>query len=122
MIQRTFVAEDGKDRRKARLSWYHPDDTVSYSQGLPAAQISAEYIMWLASYFEFALLLVWLNCGGNLKIARYLPLQCADSELCLCADGAKGLVQRWPPEGSGLLQALQHLSTSIYHSGCRFVT
>lgn len=28
VIQRTFVAEDGKDRRKARLSWYHPDDTM----------------------------------------------------------------------------------------------
>ena len=24
----TFVAEDPKNRKKARLSWYHPDDTV----------------------------------------------------------------------------------------------
>ncbi len=29
MIQKTFVAEEGKDKKKARLSWYHPDDTVS---------------------------------------------------------------------------------------------
>ena len=78
--------------------------------------------MWLAPYFEFTLLLISLYCGGSLKIARYLPLQCASSELCLCADGAKRLVQGWPPEGSGLLQALQHLSTFIYHSGCRFAT
>lgn len=28
-MQKTFVAEEGKDRKKARLSWYHPDDTVS---------------------------------------------------------------------------------------------
>lgn len=29
MIQNTFVAAGGKERKKARLSWYHPDDTVS---------------------------------------------------------------------------------------------
>ena len=29
VIQNTFVAKEGKDRKKARLSWYHPDDTVS---------------------------------------------------------------------------------------------
>ena len=29
VIQSTFVAEEGKDKKKARLSWYHPDDTVS---------------------------------------------------------------------------------------------
>ena len=29
VIQNTFVAEEGKDKKKARLSWYHPDDTVS---------------------------------------------------------------------------------------------
>ncbi len=31
MIQNTFVAKEGKDKQKARLSWYHPDDTVSVS-------------------------------------------------------------------------------------------
>lgn len=29
VIQNTFVADEGKGRKKARLSWYHPDDTVS---------------------------------------------------------------------------------------------
>ena len=24
----TFIADDPKSRKKARLSWYHPDDTV----------------------------------------------------------------------------------------------
>ena len=28
-FQETFIAKNGKDRPKARLSWYHPDDTVS---------------------------------------------------------------------------------------------
>ena len=28
-FQETFIAKSGKDRPKARLSWYHPDDTVS---------------------------------------------------------------------------------------------
>lgn len=28
-VQKTLVAEDSKKRQKARLSWYHPDDTVS---------------------------------------------------------------------------------------------
>lgn len=27
-FQSTFVAEEPKERKKARLSWYHPDDTV----------------------------------------------------------------------------------------------
>ena len=27
-IRDTFVAEDPKIRKKARLSWYHPDDTM----------------------------------------------------------------------------------------------
>lgn len=27
-IRSTFIAEDPKSRPKARLSWYHPDDTV----------------------------------------------------------------------------------------------
>ena len=31
VIQNTFVADEGKGRKKARLSWYHPDDTVSIS-------------------------------------------------------------------------------------------
>jgi hypothetical protein len=29
LLKSTFVAEDPKVRKKARLSWYHPDDTVS---------------------------------------------------------------------------------------------
>ena len=37
-FQETFIAKNGKDRPKARLSWYHPDDTVTCSQGLPAAR------------------------------------------------------------------------------------
>ncbi|KAL3137270.1 hypothetical protein ABBQ32_006816 [Trebouxia sp. C0010 RCD-2024] len=27
-VQKTLVAEDSKKRQKARLSWYHPDDTM----------------------------------------------------------------------------------------------
>ena len=27
-MQATFVVDDSKPRKKARLSWYHPDDTV----------------------------------------------------------------------------------------------
>ncbi len=27
-FQSTFIAEEPKNRKKARLSWYHPDDTV----------------------------------------------------------------------------------------------
>lgn len=27
-VQKTLVADDNKTRPKARLSWYHPDDTV----------------------------------------------------------------------------------------------
>ncbi|KAK9817942.1 hypothetical protein WJX72_004602 [[Myrmecia] bisecta] len=27
-VQNTLIAEEGKDRKKARLSWYHPDDTM----------------------------------------------------------------------------------------------
>ena len=27
-FQETLIAEDPKDRKKARLSWYHPDDTM----------------------------------------------------------------------------------------------
>eukprot|EP00891_Asterochloris_glomerata_P000601 jgi/Astpho2/601/Aster-04449 len=27
-FQETFIAKNGKDRPKARLSWYHPDDTM----------------------------------------------------------------------------------------------
>lgn len=27
-FQSTLIAEDAKDRKKARLSWYHPDDTM----------------------------------------------------------------------------------------------
>ena len=27
-FQSTFIAEEPKQRKKARLSWYHPDDTV----------------------------------------------------------------------------------------------
>ena len=29
----TFIAEDPKTRKKARLSWYHPDDTVRADRG-----------------------------------------------------------------------------------------
>lgn len=27
-FRETFIAEAPKDRKKARLSWYHPDDTM----------------------------------------------------------------------------------------------
>ena len=27
-MQATFVMDEAKPRKKARLSWYHPDDTV----------------------------------------------------------------------------------------------
>ena len=27
-MQATFVVDESKPRKKARLSWYHPDDTV----------------------------------------------------------------------------------------------
>jgi len=27
-FRQTFIAEPPKDRKKARLSWYHPDDTM----------------------------------------------------------------------------------------------
>jgi hypothetical protein len=27
-FRETFIAEDPKDRKRARLSWYHPDDTM----------------------------------------------------------------------------------------------
>ncbi|KAK9906717.1 hypothetical protein WJX75_006708 [Coccomyxa subellipsoidea] len=28
VMQSTFVVDESKDRKKARLSWYHPDDTM----------------------------------------------------------------------------------------------
>ena len=28
MFKSTLIAEDPKTRKRARLSWYHPDDTV----------------------------------------------------------------------------------------------
>ena len=48
VVQKTLVAEDGKARKPARLSWYHPDDTVSSSLNmlLKRAVVSQAQLSW----------------------------------------------------------------------------
>ena len=120
MIQTTFVAEEGKEKKKARLSWYHPDDTVSTRTTAGGAPISAAAADAGRDHALNCVLPPFLSCLCNSVIGccHVSDLYTAGSHprlmlvAAVYADGAKGLVQRGPAEGSGLLQAFQHLSKS----------
>ena len=121
MIQKTFVAEEGKDKKKARLSWYHPDDTVSTCPTLHQHQHVLLSVRVLCLVTADVLYPVH-SCG--IPVLSDVLSVLLEDEVFVCpaltmpdvhADGAKGLVQRGSAEGPGLLQAFQHLSTLAPH-------
>ena len=121
VIQNTFVAGEGKERKKARLSWYHPDDTVSTPPQpmlpAPAADVSGRKVSlldgcWCSLVFGLRCATSVMRCGAPSVSRSPTPSPGLISSPDAYADGAKRLVQRGPAQGPGLLQALQqHLNT-----------
>jgi hypothetical protein len=65
----TFIADPPKERKKARLSWYHPDDTMVprdwWSQGLLADIKYYSEPRWGALAAGRLVLVAAVGCAGS---------------------------------------------------------
>ena len=84
-VQKTLVADNAKSRPKARLSWYHPDDTVSFRLALACALSDMSY----GCDVECDMLAFFVARGlGLMHLPKLSPV--ADGSQRLVEDGLAG--------------------------------